>query len=64
LEKERKPLNGFLTNCLSSVNARDKIVPMCGDNMNLNYGGASRKGVKNVFTTLKESLGHDLGVGH
>jgi hypothetical protein len=54
----------FLTNCLSSVNARDKTVSICADNTNCNFGGASRKCVNNVFIKLKESIGHDLvGVG-
>jgi hypothetical protein len=35
----------FLMNCLSSVNVRDKIVSICADNTNCNFGRASEKGV-------------------
>jgi hypothetical protein len=43
---------------LSNVNATDKCVSICADNSNCNFGGASRKGVNNIFTKLKESPPH------
>jgi hypothetical protein len=53
-----------LTNCLSGVNRRDKIVSIYAENTNCYFGVASKKVVNKVFTKLKESLGHDLlGVG-
>jgi hypothetical protein len=42
-------ISEFLTEYVSSVNARDKTICVCADNTNCNFGGASRRGV-NVFT--------------
>lgn len=54
----------YLTNVLTENNLSAKIVAYCGDNTNCNFGGSQRRGVNNVFTKLKSSLGRSLvGIG-
>lgn len=57
-------VSSFLIDCLTENGLELKVVGLCADNTNSNFGGAERKGQNNVFTKLKENLGHSLiGVG-
>ena len=37
-----------------------KIIGLCADNTNANFGSAERKGQNNVFRKLQENVGHGL----
>ncbi|CAL8119834.1 unnamed protein product [Orchesella dallaii] len=53
-----------LLDSLAKYNVTEKLIGICADNTNTNFGGINRKGKVNVFYKLKESLGRDLvGIG-
>ena len=57
-------VSNYLTACLDENNLKEKVIGLCADNTNSNFGGADRRGENNVFFKLKQSLNHDLiGVG-
>ena len=43
---------------------QSKIIGLCADNTNTNFGGKKRKGMNNVWRKLQNKLGKDiLGIG-
>ena len=49
---------------LKRFNLESKIVAICADNTNTNFGGAARRGVNNLYAKLKDSIHpHILGIG-
>lgn len=57
-------VTNYLTHVLNKNNLDSKIIAFCGDNTNSNFGGAARKGTRNIFHNLKMVLNRDiLGVG-
>ncbi|KAL7643080.1 UNVERIFIED_CONTAM: hypothetical protein RMT77_006370 [Armadillidium vulgare] len=57
-------ISSFLNGSLESIGAKEKTVALYADNTNCNFGEVNRKGKNNVFTKLKNYLGHELlGVG-
>jgi hypothetical protein len=43
---------------------KDKLIALCADNTNRNFGGAARIGRKNVYRQLEQSIGRSLiGIG-
>ncbi|GFX62468.1 uncharacterized protein TNCV_413101 [Trichonephila clavipes] len=53
-----------LNQVLTDNNLTAKVVAFCGDNANVNFGGAVRRGTNNVLTKLQSSLKKDLiGIG-
>lgn len=57
-------VNDHLTDCLTKNGLAGKVVGLCADNTNSNFGDVARKGQNNVFTKLQKNLGHSLiGVG-
>lgn len=45
---------------VESTGLRNKVLALCADNTNCNFGGAARRGVNNVFHKMKNSLKTDL----
>ncbi|GFY54581.1 uncharacterized protein TNIN_172131 [Trichonephila inaurata madagascariensis] len=50
----------YLNQVLTDNNLTAKVVAFCGDNANVNFGGAVRRGTNNVLTKLQSSLKKDL----
>ncbi|CAB3246475.1 unnamed protein product [Arctia plantaginis] len=49
---------------VKSVILTAKVVASCGDNANVNFGGAARRGTNNVLTKLQSSLKNSfIGIG-
>lgn len=54
----------YLKGILKNNNLESKLAAYCADNANTNFGGLQRKGTKNIFFKLNESLNQSiLGVG-
>ncbi|CAL1279908.1 unnamed protein product, partial [Larinioides sclopetarius] len=54
----------YLNQGLKDNNLTAKVVAFCGDNANVNFGGAARRGTNNVLTKLQSSLKKPLiGIG-
>ncbi|XP_047036755.1 protein FAM200B-like [Helicoverpa armigera] len=54
----------YLSQVLTDNNLTAKVVAFCGDNANVNFGGAARRGTNNVLTKLQSSLKKELiGIG-
>jgi len=54
----------YLNQVLTDNNLTAKVVAFCGDNANVNFGGAARRGTNNVLTKLQSSLKKPLiGIG-
>lgn len=54
----------FLAEVLTDNNLTAKVVAFCGDNANVNFGGAARRGLNNVLVKLQSSLEKPLiGIG-
>lgn len=49
-------LTSYIMNVLKKYNLSNKIVALSGDNCNTNFSGVARKGVKNIFAILNETL--------
>ena len=57
-------VNSFRNDCFTEKGLERKVVGLCVDNTNSNFGGVERKEQNNVFRKLQENLGHGLiGVG-
>lgn len=57
-------LNDYVFSVLNRNGLVDKVIGMSADNTNTNFGGAKRKGVKNLFQKLSVSCNKTLiGVG-
>ncbi|GFR21750.1 uncharacterized protein TNCT_701371 [Trichonephila clavata] len=50
----------YLNQVLTDNNLTTKVVAFCGDNANVNFGGAARRGANNVLTKLQSSLKKSL----
>ncbi|GFY02982.1 uncharacterized protein TNCV_979871 [Trichonephila clavipes] len=50
----------YLNHVLADNNLTEKVVAFCGDNANVNFGGAVRRGTNNILTKLQSSLKKDL----
>ncbi|GFQ98893.1 uncharacterized protein TNCT_430231 [Trichonephila clavata] len=56
----------YLNQVLKDNNLTSKVVAFCGDNANVDFGGAARRGTNNVLTKLQSSLKKpliDIGCG-
>lgn len=54
----------YLVQVLTDNSLTAKVVAFCGDNANVNFGGAARRGTNNVFVKLQSSLEKPLvGIG-
>jgi hypothetical protein len=49
-----------LSNCIIGNDLVGKVVGLCADNTNSNFGGAGIKGQNTVFTQLQKTLGHGV----
>lgn len=57
-------ITNYLVRVLQNKNISNKVVGFCSDNTNTNFGGSHRKGTKNVYFKLKETLNKDIiGIG-
>jgi hypothetical protein len=48
-------LTMYIMDVLEKYKLSNKIIAFCGDNCNINFGGAARKGTNNVFAKLTTS---------
>lgn len=46
----------YIIDTLKKYNLADKIIAFFGDNCNTKFGGAARKGTKNIFSILNNNL--------
>lgn len=46
----------YVINVITNFNINDKVIGLCADNTNSNFGGAARKGANNVYTKIKKCL--------
>jgi hypothetical protein len=54
----------YLLETVDEHKLKDKLIALCADNTNSNFGGAARKGRKNVYRKLEQSVGRSLiGIG-
>jgi hypothetical protein len=53
-------LGDSLSDCPAENGLVGKVVGLCADNMNSNFGGDERKGQNSVLTKLQKNLGHGL----
>jgi hypothetical protein len=49
-------LSSYIMEILTKHKLSHKIIAFTGDNCNTNFGGAARRGTKNVFTILNNNL--------
>jgi hypothetical protein len=57
-------ISDYLSDCKTENGLVGKVVGLCADNTNSNFGGAEKKGENSVLTKLQKNLGHGLkGVG-
>lgn len=57
-------LNEYLLKCITKYGIDGKVVCLCADNTNTNFGGVNRKGQGNVFRKLQKSLCRPIfGIG-
>lgn len=57
-------LTGYLLRCVKRYGVEEKVICLCADNTNTNFGGVARKGQGNVFRKLQKSLGRPIfGIG-
>lgn len=57
-------ITNSLIETLKKNKLEDKLAAYCADNANTNFGGVSRKGIKNVYHKLNENLNQNIiGIG-
>lgn len=57
-------ISDYLYTTLRSHNIDSKLVALCADNTNTNFGGAQRKGTKNVLAKINAKLAQNvIGIG-
>lgn len=57
-------LTNHIFSIINKYNISDKIIGLCADNCNTNFGGVARKGKNNVYFRLKEMLERKIiGIG-
>lgn len=57
-------ISSFVLKTLKDFHLENKVVGLCADNTNTNFGGSSRKGSKNVYSIVQKSLEKSIvGVG-
>lgn len=57
-------MSSYILEILTKHKLSQKIIAFSGDNCNTNFGGAARRGIKNVFTILNNDLKTNIsGIG-
>lgn len=53
-------LTACLVECLEKYKAKNKLLALCADNTNSNFGGAQRRGQNNVFFKMQKTSAYKL----
>lgn len=49
-------ISKYIKDTIDAYNIKDKLLAICADNTNCNFGGAARRGKQNVFCKIQAAI--------